>query len=536
MRALFSGSIRKSLIFIVSLSLLPALAVIFFSGLAERRRAMEDTQREALAAAAQIGDIQERITTFTHKLLDLLTRLPAVREKRLEETGELLASIVRENPLYVNLHLVNATGDSVASALGLPPINIADMAHFQGVSRGLEFAPGEYSTSRTTGAPMFPFAHALTDGEGRFAGALSVALGLKHYANFFDMARFPPGSILGVTDANGVRLLHYPPRELTNPLGRRIAPAVWEAMSGDRSSGVTRQKGSDGVERFYAFRQMRLNASDRPYMYMVVGIPVEQALRAADRAMLANAGYLSLAAALALATALAAARFSLNRGFNHLMAAARRLGSGDLAARTGLGPGQGELGQLGHAFDSMAASLERDFEERRRLEAELTTLATTDPLTGAGNRRRFLERLGEEIARSARYERPLALLVLDVDHFKNVNDTHGHDAGDDVLKALAAACQASLRGADAFGRLGGEEFGVLLAETGPEAALAAAERMRRELAAIEVQNASGPVRFTVSIGVASFDPAADSLKTLMKRADTALYEAKNAGRDRVARA
>ena len=169
--------------------------------------------------------------------------------------------------------------------------------------------------------------------------------------------------------------------------------------------------------------------------------------------------------------------------------------------------------------------------ERKVLELDL--LATTDPLTGIGNRRRFFERATEELAQSKRYGFPLAILMIDVDHFKAVNDTYGHDIGDEVLKALAVVLKEALRTTDQAGRLGGEEFGALLTQTGQDEAKVVAQRVRVALRETCVRSGTAEVRFTVSIGLAACSDDVDSVEELLKRADLALYHAKETGRDRV---
>lgn len=177
-----------------------------------------------------------------------------------------------------------------------------------------------------------------------------------------------------------------------------------------------------------------------------------------------------------------------------------------------------------------------DVTERRRLEDELRRLATTDPLTGAHNRRFFLERTQHEAARCRRYDHDLCLLMLDVDDFKAVNDTHGHAAGDHVLRMIAKVCKAQLRETDVFGRFGGEEFIAALPETPLQVAVDAADRLRRVLAETPVplpEGEAGEIFITVSIGVAAFVAADDNVQRTINRADEALYAAKAAGRNRV---
>ena len=163
-------------------------------------------------------------------------------------------------------------------------------------------------------------------------------------------------------------------------------------------------------------------------------------------------------------------------------------------------------------------------------------LARTDELTGMKNRRAFYELAQQAFEQSARYERPLSLISLDIDHFKSINDTSGHGAGDAALRAIARVMATTSRVTDIAGRVGGEEFAILLPETTTEDAVVHAERLRREVAETVVSYDGVDIRFTCSMGVASRDEFTVSLDRLMARADAALYDAKAAGRDRVCEA
>ena len=156
--------------------------------------------------------------------------------------------------------------------------------------------------------------------------------------------------------------------------------------------------------------------------------------------------------------------------------------------------------------------------------------AFTDHLTGLANRRRFERQLEREVARTRRFGRPFCMLILDIDHFKQVNDTHGHEAGDDVLRRLANTLQAGTRGIDMAARIGGEEFAVLLTETDFAHGMEVAERLRVAVKGTEIPAVG---RVTVSVGLAEFNAATRDARELFAAADSALYEAKRAGRDRV---
>jgi GGDEF domain-containing protein len=223
-----------------------------------------------------------------------------------------------------------------------------------------------------------------------------------------------------------------------------------------------------------------------------------------------------------------------------------------------LGFARGAAGTSFRQEDILAATQFADIAalamENSRLYREVQALATTDELTGVHNRRSLLELSNRELRRSQRYERPLSVLMLDVDHFKQVNDTWGHAAGDIVLRGIAQHCMEQLRSTDALGRyaqkdedggnligrLGGEEFAILLPETNLDQALFVAERIRSavERMLFKVPDAHGVsdsalLHVTVSIGVASLNPEMAAMTDLLNQADKALYTAKQTGRNRV---
>lgn len=156
--------------------------------------------------------------------------------------------------------------------------------------------------------------------------------------------------------------------------------------------------------------------------------------------------------------------------------------------------------------------------------------AFTDHLTGLANRRRFERQLEREVGRVLRFDRPFTLLMIDIDNFKNLNDTFGHDAGDDAIRRISRVLREGTRGIDLAARIGGEEFAVLLVETGLSAGVEVAERLRIAIKALETPSGG---RITASFGVAECPSDAQTASEILKAADVALYEAKRSGRDRV---
>ena len=185
----------------------------------------------------------------------------------------------------------------------------------------------------------------------------------------------------------------------------------------------------------------------------------------------------------------------------------------------------------------MSRSTTFDLTERKKLERLLEEQAHTDSLTGLNNRRHFYELAERELSRSRRFGPPLSLLMLDIDHFKQFNDRYGHDAGDLVLTTMAKGCLSTLRDIDIVGRLGGEEFAVLLPGIDGRSAQEVAERLRVALSGFEVEyGATEKLNFTVSIGTSTLADHSDSIDAMIKRADNALYSAKTAGRNCVRQA
>jgi len=247
------------------------------------------------------------------------------------------------------------------------------------------------------------------------------------------------------------------------------------------------------------------------------------------------------------------------RPIKALTNSAKELEKGDLTARAHI-DSSGELHLLANQLNSMASelqsyteSLEQKVEERsaevreknneleqvnERLKAavsKLEELARTDALTGISNRRFLMEILVFELMRSQRTPRPLSLLMIDVDHFKRVNDLRGHVVGDSVLQQLASNLASNLRSTDVVARYGGEEFVVLLFDTALDIAIEVADKIRQNIENLSFhdwdENAHGPI--TVSIGLAGYPNDAQEAKELIVRADRALYAAKQAGRNRV---
>jgi diguanylate cyclase (GGDEF)-like protein len=227
------------------------------------------------------------------------------------------------------------------------------------------------------------------------------------------------------------------------------------------------------------------------------------------------------------------------RPLDNLISGAAKVATGNLDVDLPLSS-RGELGYMTEVFNHMVAQLRLGRKELaeanqtlRERNQELQELSVTDSLTGLFNRKHMWETLARELEGFKRHRRPLAVLMIDIDHFKRYNDTRGHLAGDEVLRRMAEIFHRSLRVSDYAARYGGEEFLVVLPDTDSAMAAQAAERLRGLVADERFADGPGPAKITISVGVASTSEHESEPESLVRNADTALYRAKKAGRNRV---
>lgn len=358
--------------------------------------------------------------------------------------------------------------------------NYSDREYFRALREpGREtFVSAPFESRISNGDPSIALSRRLPGPDGPFEGVVAAALRIAYFHALFENVRLPAGSILELTLLDGTIVLREPSTDGRGNIGRNIAhtSAFPEIVAG--SGAIVRARSPlDGEERLYTSR--RIGAFP---LVLTVGWSLPTLF--ADwnqRAVIVFS--LTLAVCLLLAITVGALRKALQRS--------------------------------------------------RDMEIELENMATTDQLTGLPNRRALDGQLAEELRRARRDGRPLALLMVDIDHFKQVNDTHGHAAGDVALRIVAQRITSDLRRPGDFaGRFGGEEFVVILPATPLDGARMMAERIRGDVEGAPLAIGTGDVHLTVSVGIALSSPA-DSAVDLLDRADAALYAAKRGGRNRV---
>lgn len=380
---------------------------------------------------------------------------------------------------------------------GFPDINVSDRPYF----RSLQEATGRGTQittpikSRVYGEVVIGLTRPIRDQAGRFAGGALIALSPEAFDLLGGLPNLPRDSAISIHRRDGINLFRAP--LLPDQLGRDLSKTELFATALPAAAvGVTYtpSNGSivDGHDRLLAYRAL----DDWP-LVVVVGILRSEITGGWLRDWLRNALLVGIALV----------------GFSWLAVIVQR--------------------QITSRLEIELALTRQEIEHRQKVEDELRRWATTDALTGIANRRHFIEVAEREMPRAQRYGRPMSVLVFDVDHFKSVNDRYGHAIGDEALKAIARATLRTLRESDLFGRLGGEEFGVLLPETDLTGAADLAERLRAAIAVTRVEAEGDQVALSVSIGCADIGADDEGIDCVLVRADQALYRAKNGGRNRV---
>ena len=528
LRALRLDSIRsKMLVFALLATLIPSVTTGWISYLQNERSLTAKITGELQSVSAQTAReldlwVKERLYELrvfasSYEVSENLDRIPRAGGERARErlTGY-LRSVRERFADYQELLVVNPEGAELAStapqatAVRLPQ----DWAK---TIRRENAVVGDALWDDALKKGVIVFAVPIYQGD-RFLGALTAKLDFTALHRL--LRRFAGGgeesaqAYLVTADGRPIVGSRVDPTEL---MGHNLPAALVRRLL--EHEGVTREyRGLGGQEVVGTIKGV-----PRLEWAVLAEVPAAEAYRQVTR--LRNVTAL-IVAALLVAVGLFAYFLGLliTRPLDRLTGAAGKVARGDLDVHLPV-VGGGELRYVTEVFNDMVARLR---ESRRELER----LSITDDLTGLYNRRYLMETLANEVRRSRRLDHPCALLIADVDHFKEYNDAYGHLAGDEALARIAAVLRETTRDVDCAARYGGEEFVVLMPETKVVGAMETAQRIRTLLAGDELVGG----KLSVSIGVAQFPEDGDGPEALLARADGALYRAKREGRDRVLRA
>ena len=400
-----------------------------------------------------------------------------------------------------------------------------------------QFTVGEFRVGRTAGKPGIDFAYPVPGAGRQVRAVVYAALNLEKFAELGEFQRTGTSSrsanrLVTIYDRNGIVLAQYP--EVRYRIGEKGQnPRVLERLS-SAYHGVFTDIDQKRVQRLYATEYVGRNADGIAPLRVVVSMPTAVIFAEANRALMRTGIGIVLISVLVVAGAWYGAEVLLLRKVRSLLDMAHRVRHGDFSARAGLGDGREEMAQLGRAFDGMVEELQQRDLRLKQVLQQLNAQAVSDQLTGLPNRRFLWDALEAELMRGRRKQSPLAVMMLDIDYFKEFNDRRGHEAGDLVLKNVASVLRTVVRGSDIVARHGGEKFVIVLPEATEETARARAEALRAEIAALRLTyggEALEPV--TLSVGIAVSADSHESGEALVRAADDAMYEAKRAGRDRI---
>lgn len=646
MKRRFLSSLRARLLALLFLAIAPWIAALGYHLWGQRQEAIADAveAEQNLVRAAAVRE--DQAIQNAHGLLRVLSSLPEIQAGTAEDCQIRLADIlVSAGEGYANLLVTDGAGRGLCSAHGVSQKDFGDRDWYRNAVAGRGFVVGRYIIGRIQGRPILSTALPVLDEQGRVERVLMAALDVAWLDRALQRSNMGSGAAMALIDSHGVVVARHPadPQAIGKPY--RLGPVVADIAAG-KEQGTGEQLGEGGRRMLFAYSRLPGGTDKEGRVYVAVSIPKEQVLAQAHRDFAANLAILG-----ALTLGLMAAAWFLTESFvlrkvKVLVDASRRIAAGDFKARAALGHGHGELTELADAFDEMAASIERHFQqamgimevapeaiiladeagrivmanvqtqklfgysdgeligqsieillperlrfqhrghraryartgvyrdmgartdlvarrkdgsefpvdvslgvlardqgkltvsavrdisERKQHEAQIIHQATHDALTELPNRAFFRELLTRGLAQAQRSEKLLAVMFLDLDGFKNINDTLGHEAGDVLLKGTAQRIVSVLRKDDVVARQGGDEFTILL--QGIHAVPDIIQIAEKLLAVI-----AEPLHYdhhdmyvTGSIGITIFPFDDTDVDSLLRNADTAMYKAKDAGKNR----
>jgi diguanylate cyclase (GGDEF)-like protein len=526
-------STPNRLVLVIVLAVLPMLALTLYGTLEQRAHAEADARQQLRLLAKLAAHHQAQVVDGARDTLVAVAQLAAALPPDPSVcSAHFSQMLTRSGNKYHNIGVHTAAGDSYCS--GSPSaraISSRDRLYVRRVRETGEFSIGEYQVGRNTGRPGLNFGYPVVGDDG-LRGIAFLALDLEEFHKGAAALPLPREGVLIVLDHNGTIIARQPADE--GRVGIKVrSPEVHRALTAP-GAAMFEGSGADSVRRIFATEPVIMNADGSVALKVSISVPKHLIFEHANAELARDLGGIAFATVLLIVIGRFGAERFVLRDIRTLLAMAGRVRSGDFSARTGMQPSKAELSQIGAAMDAMANALEERDAQLQTAVGKLVEQATTDALTGLHNRRHLQQHLPLELVRAQRRGDSFAVIMVDADHFKRLNDTYGHDAGDAVLKALANALRTNIRAGDLAFRYGGEEFVIVLSNTGPAGARERAEALRAAIAALDVRHDGrtiGPV--TASLGVALFPDHGHDGDSLIRAADAALFAAKAAGRNRV---
>lgn len=496
--------------------------------LSERDEAITAARTELLDRAVRSAERQERLFADTQVLLAQLTVPPRTTDQLIEDCRNHFPSILPHLDWLTALSVLNIDGHVVCSTSStIPTQSVADRAYFRDAVATRAFTISDYLIGRVSGRPTVVAAMPRVEGN-TVTAVVTGAIDVDWFSRIALATERPsPGVEAMVLDA-AATVIGGSPNLGERLRGQSFLPsAIWPAPS-DR--GVVDRFEFEGGTYVAAYVALPATGGTlvimkgRDAVLTVVNQEARQAITV-----------LALLSVFVFALVWLGGERLVLKPIKALTKTADALGSGDLSARATLAGFAPEFRRLGLAFNTMGRELQVRNDDLSTANRKLDKLARSDALTGLRNRRAFDEQLELEVARSMREQRPLSLLMMDIDHFKQFNDRYGHAAGDDAMVKVAAVIETKARRpGDIAARIGGEEFALVLGDCSLKAGQEIADDIVRSVAALRLDHAESDHQLvTMSIGVAELELGVrTSIRSLVEQADKALYRAKMLGRNR----
>ncbi|MEA2942443.1 MAG: hypothetical protein QOD09_2972 [Bradyrhizobium sp.] len=520
----FGGILRVSIVTrifaLMALTLLMVASGVLFSGLQLRQNRLEELRRDTkqLARIAELDMV--RILEGAHQLLATLAKLPMENGWDTRACA-VVAATANSDFEYDHIVTVDSNGARQCTSSGSDVVRIGtpmpDRELFDRIVATVSFSIGAYGVGTVSGNEVLRVGYPVLDDTGAVVGAVYAGINLTWLNTAIDQWHLGAKTAIYITDRNGIQIARQPD---SRGVGHPLPDDLKSFLSADESGTVEVTDPSGAVELF-GYIPVGTGPSDGIAVF--VGRDERQIISDINQSIWLNVAAALAGLLLSVILVLFYLRQFLARPFQNLLTVAGRWQKGDWSVRAASASGSPEFDRLATAFNGMAA-------EVSCRELKISWMARHDVLTGLANRTVFAEALQREIARTHRDRTNFAVLYLDLDHFKDINDTLGHPTGDLLLQSVAERLRASVRETDTVARFGGDEFALIATELKqPTDAAVLAEKVLAVMSE-PVSLRDVEVRSGATIGIAVYGPESADAETLLSHADIALYRAKSEGR------
>jgi diguanylate cyclase (GGDEF)-like protein len=524
-------SIRARLIVLALLIIAPLVFERIHGLEAARVQRNEQARTEAMDLAQRGVESQREVIYSIRALLQVVGRSYARMPFDANDCSKYLSALTGNVAWIRALSVAGTDGKIIcstdANAVGL---NMSDRSHFQNALHSRDFALSDYMVNRTRQLPSLIATYPALQDDGAVSAVVLAVVNLQWIGELVTTAAQHPGATVLMLDGSGTLVAASDDQE--NLIGKPFAAQSLAKDMLARDEGTVATAGFDGIPRIFAYARVPWTQAR-----LAVGLDERAVQSDIDRELILAYLKLALFSLFVLLIAWFGGERMVVRPIRSLARTAMRFGRGDLHVRATSEKWLSEFQPLAAALDDMALKLAGREEELRIANEHLEELASLDGLTGLANRRGFDREIEQEWQRANERHEPVALMMIDIDHFKLYNDRYGHVAGDTCLRSVAETLSlVMLENAVLVARYGGEEFALLLPGLDLPRISALAEEARRSIEDLFITHAEAPCgHVTISIGVESIVPRAGQCAAeLVEAADRALYAAKRCGRNRIA--